>query len=449
MRSKSMKPRLIPLTFPCRDADFDQQLTNLHHLFDEYADILEPIALGSPLPEAEAVVFPQVLGDAYRHLVDFKAIHIPILFITSEFGTVSMWDWEIRSYLRAEGVETLAPYNLQQARLLCKSLAVKRALQHTKFLVYQDNPGEGFQPSIFKRFYWWENECIQRMQERFGLTVVKKSFRDLGAAAKEIPDQQAQAAWRPWQNKLNIANISERALLSAVKIYLAVKGEIERDPAIQAVGINCLNESQFSDTTPCLAWAMLHEEIDLTWGCEADLVSMLTQHLLHRCIGQTEAGNIPLMMTNLYPFLMGQAALKHERIPYFPTIEQPENHILAAHCGYLGVLPGCYAVEWALRKKVLAIVDSNATAIDARLAPGEITLVKLAPDFWHIMAVESHLTGYAQYQDSDCLNGAVIRVPDGHKLMDDLFSHHYVIMAGHCRSDIELLGKVFGLEMVS
>jgi hypothetical protein len=443
-----MKPRLIPLAFAGRDADFDRQLAHLRRLLTADAEILEPVQLGAPLPEAEAVVFPQVLGDAYRQLADFKAIPIPILFITSEFGTVSMWDWEIRSYLRAEGVETLAPYNLEQAQLICKALAAQRALRQTKFLVYQDNPGEGFQPSIFKRFYWWEDECIQRMQAKFGLSVVKKSFRELGAAAKEIPDGQAQAAWRPWQSRIKLGEISPRALVSAVKLYLAVKAEIERDPAIQAVGINCLNESQFSDTTPCLAWAMLHEEIDLTWGCEADLVSMLTQHLLHRAIGQRDGAQIPLMMTNLYPFLMGQAALKHERIPHFPTVEKPEDHILAAHCGYLGVLPGCYATEWTLRKKVLAIVDENATAIDARLPVGAFTLAKLSPDFRQIMAVEGYLEGYAQYSNSDCLNGAVLRVPDGRKLVDSLFSHHAIMMSGHNHSEIELLGKIFGLEVV-
>jgi hypothetical protein len=193
---------------------------------------------------------------------------------------------------------------------------------------------------------------------------------------------------------------------------------------------------------------MLHDEIDLTWGCEADLVSMISMHLLHRCIGLPETGGIPIMMTNLYPFLMGQAALKHERIPDFPTLEEPENHILAAHCGYLGVLPSRYAAEWALRKKVLAIVDENASAIDARLAPGEITLAKISPDFQQIMAVEANLVGYAQYPGSDCLNGAIIRVPDGPKLMDALFSHHYVIMGGHRRREIEWMGKIFGLEVV-
>ena len=102
---------------------------------------------------------------------------------------------------------------------------------------------------------------------------------------------------------------------------------------------------------------------------------MLTKYILN---GSLDA---PIMMTNLYPFLMGQAALKHERIPNFPDVDEPENHILVAHCGYLGVVPERFSTEWALRPKVLAIVDENATAIDARLPEGDVTLAKLQPTF--------------------------------------------------------------------
>src|SRR6185503_17938104 len=118
-----MKARLVPLYFKIgRDADFDKQVTTLRSLLAEEAEILEPVALGSPLPQAEAVVFPQLLGEAYRHIEEFKAIKLPILIITSEFGTVSMWDWEIAAYLKAEGVETLAPYNLEQTQKICRAL---------------------------------------------------------------------------------------------------------------------------------------------------------------------------------------------------------------------------------------------------------------------------------------------------------------------------------------
>jgi len=382
-----MKARLVPVYFPGRDADFDIQVARLTDLLAEDAEILPPVALGAPIMEADAVVFPQMLGDAYRHLAEIKAITLPMLIITSEFGTVSMWDWEIASYLRTEGVETIAPYSLDQTRTLCRGLAVRRELKQTRFLVFQDNPGAGAQASIFKRFYWWEDECTRRIFDKFGVTIVKQSFKKLGAEAQAIPDSEAAAVWQQWQARLPIGNISQRALYSAIKLYIAVKRELDADPRIQGVGINCLNESHFSDTTPCLAWNMLYEERGFIWGCEADTVSMLTKYMLHRSLGT------PIMMTNLYPFLMGQAALRHERIPAFPAVADPENHILVAHCGYLGVLPQSFATEWVLRQKVLGIVNDNATAIDARLPIGKVTLAKLQPGFDTLSVVEGQLTG--------------------------------------------------------
>lgn len=437
-----IKARLVPVYFAsAQDPDFAQQVANLRMLISEDADILEPVPLGASLPEADAVVFPQLLGEAYRRLGNFKAIKLPLLIITSEFGTMSMWDWEIASYLRSEGVETIAPYNLEQTRTICRALAVKRDLRRSKFVVFQDNPGEGFQASIFKRFYWWEDEASQRMLDRFGITIEKRSFRQLGAEAKELPDSEAEQIWAQWQSRLNIGPMPERSLFSALKLYSTVRRVVNEDESIKGVGINCLNESHFSDTTPCLAWNMLYEERRLIWGCEADTVSMLTKYILHQSLGA------PIMMTNMYPFLMGQAALKHERIPAFPDIDEPENHVLVAHCGYLGVLPQSFSTEWTLRRKVLAIVDENATAIDARLPVGDVTLAKLHPTFDTLSVIEGTLRGYVQYPDSDCINGAIIRVPDGHRFMERLSSHHYLLLTGHHRGAIDMLAKILDLQI--
>ncbi len=435
-----MKARLVPVYFvPGRDVDFDTQLAAMQTLLTDDVEFLQPVALGESLPEAEAVVFPQFLGEAYRQVENFRKIELPILIITSEFGTLSMWDWEIASYLKSEGVATIAPYNLAQTKKICRGLAVKRELGQTKFLVFQDNPGEGFQASIFKRFYWWEDECTQRMMEKFGISLVKKSFKAFGAKAAAIPDKDVEALQENAAYKTE--SLSAKAHNSALKMYLALKGELETDESIRSVGINCLNESHFSDTTPCLAWHMLYEERDLIWGCEGDTLSMLTQYILHKSL------DTPIMMTNLYPFLLGQAALKHERIPDFPEVDEPENHVLVAHCGYLGVLPKSFSTEWTLRPKVLAIVDENATAIDARLPTGPVTLAKLDPTLNKISVSEGSLTGYVQYQDSDCLNGGIIKVADGDRLVNTLSSHHSLLMTGHNLVDIKLLAKVFDLAV--
>ncbi len=168
-----MKARLVIYFVKGRDADFDLQLGRLKELLGDQSDFLEPFPLGGSLPEAEAVIFPQFLGEAYHRVDQFNAIQLPILVITSEFGTVLMWDWEIVSYLRAEGVETIAPSSLEQTQKILQALQLKRDTQGTKFLVFQDNPGEGFQSEIFKRFYWFEPECIQRMQDKFCIAKVK------------------------------------------------------------------------------------------------------------------------------------------------------------------------------------------------------------------------------------------------------------------------------------
>jgi L-fucose isomerase-like protein len=277
------------------------------------------------------------------------------------------------------------------------------------------------------------------MQDKFGVTIVKKSFRELGEQARAIPDAEAEAAWRSRQ--VPTRGLTPRNILSALKVYLAVQRHLEADPQVEAVGINCLNESRFSDTVPCLTWNLLYEECQMIWGCEADIVSMLTKYILHKSLG------MPIMMTNLYPFLMGQAALKHERISHFPDVPDPDDHILAAHCGYLGVLPQSFATEWQLVPKVLAIVDENSAVIDARLAEGPMTLAKLDPGFERFTVAEGSLEGYVQYPGSDCRNGAVLRVANGRRMLGSIASHHYLLMTGHQQRDIELVGKAFELEL--
>ncbi len=442
-----MKAKLVPIYFKTADdPDFSAQLRKLHELLAEEAEILEPVQLGGRLPETDGVIFPQMLGDAYREVDKIRELPQPLMIVTSEFGTVSMWDWEINSYLTDKGIKVIGPTDLEKTKQVCRAFALKRQLKQSKLLVFQDSPasGGGNQNELFKRFYWWEPECINAIEKKYGVTVVKKSFKKLAEDARAIPDDAARTVWEQRKANSPIGNITERAILSAVKTYMAVKVELDQDPDIVAVGINCLNESMFSETTPCLAWNLLYEDQRMVWGCEADLVSMMTKVLISKTL------DVPFMMTNLYPFQMGDAALKHEHIPYFPEVDgPPENYILAAHCGYLGVVPRAFSTEWKLKEKVLAIVDDNATAIDARLPEGDITLVKLMPPFDRWSVVEADLPKYAQFENSHCLNGAVIHVPNGKRLVNDLVSHHYIITTGHNLNELAMVAKVFGLECIT
>src|SRR5215831_7889599 len=126
MKHRVEKAVLLPLHFTTESGEeFNRQLAALHQLLDNDATILAPAALGSAIPgSVDAAVLPEVLGAAYRTMSSLKRLPVPILLITSEFGTVSMWDWEIAAYMRAEGIDSLAPTNPKQAKMICRALGV-------------------------------------------------------------------------------------------------------------------------------------------------------------------------------------------------------------------------------------------------------------------------------------------------------------------------------------
>jgi len=437
-----MKTILIPVYFdPGRDENFDKHLRIVKDLLKEDAEFTEPYALGKPLPEADAVIFPQMLGEAYNRIAELKAITLPIMVITSVFGTVNMWDWEVVHYLKLNGIQTICPPGLEDTKLVCRALLARRLLTQSKFVVYQDDPAgpTGQQSDIFKRFYWLEKESAKKMFEKYGIRIEHRSFKKLATSASLISDTEAQVVINNWKSKQK--SISGRPLLSAVKLYMELKKEYSKENNILAMGLNCLNESKSCDTTPCLAWNLLYQEEKLVWGCEADTMVMLTEIIADKVL------QVPFFMTNLYPFIMGQAALAHERIPNFPEVDEPDNHILAAHCGYFGLLPEVFSDKWNLRKRVLAMVNENATAIDATMPTGPVTLIKFQPYLQKISLSEAELTGYVQYENSDCLNGGIIRVKDGQNFVDKVVSHHYVLMAGHHKAAMNLIAKIFDYEL--
>ncbi len=439
-----MKAKLVPVYFPSKDEQFQKQIDYLKKNLGDYAEILGPVPLGADIPaDVDAVLFPQILGDAYTMADEIRKIDnagLPMLVITSAYGTFSMWDWEINNFLRSKGMNFLMPHNLETSKKLCKILTVKREMKNTKFRVYQDNPGEGMQPWIFKCFYWWGDECTEQINRKFGVEIEKKSFKKLAEDAKAVSDADAKAEWKKWD--FPVEGLGDKAINNAVKMFLALERDMD-DEAIKGMGINCLNESAFSDTTPCLAWNMLYEKYGMMWACEADTVTLTTKYLLHKSLG------MPIMMTNIYPFLMDKAATAHEKIPGLPEfVHDWEDHVLLAHCGYFGLVPRSFCSSWTCKPPVLEIVDKDAHMFDARFPEGPLTLAKLDATMDKMFVTEGELEGYIQYDEtSDCRNGGILKVKDGHRFLDKVYSHHLLFMTGKQQRDISLVGKIFDIDM--
>ena len=67
-----MKAKLLPLYFkernPRETREFEEQLKKLQILYGAEADFLPPQPLGEPVPpDADAIVFPQLLGAVFQY----------------------------------------------------------------------------------------------------------------------------------------------------------------------------------------------------------------------------------------------------------------------------------------------------------------------------------------------------------------------------------------------
>lgn len=153
-----MKARLVPLQFEEmneREQDeFREQMKLLTEMYGDVAQFEEPVKVGEEMPEgADAAVFPLLIFAAYRHDEQLISCSLPMIILTSEYGTIEMWDWEIATYLRQLGCRVFTPYSVDMAKTIMRAFAVKRKLADgAKFLMFQDTPGEGKQANIFKKF---------------------------------------------------------------------------------------------------------------------------------------------------------------------------------------------------------------------------------------------------------------------------------------------------------
>lgn len=442
-----MKAKLLPMQFEGADPkEFVRILDVLKEIYKDEAEFLSPVMAGDTVPEeADAVLFPVMWVNAYTQIdLLCQTIHIPVLVLTTVHGVSLMFDWESVSYMKSHGLEVYYPHSVELAKTVMKAIALKREMKHQKFLIFQDSNGEGLIAEQFKIFYWWHESCTRDLKEKFGITIVRKSFKALCAKAEAIEDDVAREELKRW--KFDNAVPYEHPVLGAIKLFIALRDAVDEEGNVVGCGVNCLNEAFSSDTTPCLAWNLLYQDRGVMWVCESDTSSLMTQYLLGKTIDSS------IFTTNIYPFLSGMPALSHEKIQSFPQVVDPDDHALLVHCGYLGCFPQTMATKWTLRPPVLGwhswnIVGENAVAVDAEVPCGDLTLCKLHESFQSIFVEKAKLEEYVQYPGSDCRNGGLIRVPDGYKLMENIYSHHIIVMTGKRTNQVKAVAQIFSLKI--
>ncbi len=428
-----MKAKVVPILFPDQknEGRFADQLQLVKEMFADEAEFLDPAQLEGELPEADAAVLFSLPPKTVYHKVELlKKVSLPMIVISSEYGARSMWDWENFTYLRAEGVNVYSPYTQELTRILLRTVAFKRQMKSSKLLIWMSDPHQGF--------YFFDRQSAERIHDTFGVTVEFASYKDVCERARQIPDEDARREAK--ERVVLKEDVRGSRLLNAYKLYMAMREQIDATPGVIGVGCACLDEPYYTTTTPCLAWNLLNRERGLAVVCEGDIISLMTECIVENTIGKGT------FSTNIYPFLMGLAAIRHEKISHFPPVDSPDDHALLVHCGYCGMIPEKMASSWVLRPSVLGMVNEDAVMVDARIAEGDITLVKLHSSFDRWFLSPAELEGYAQYPGSDCRNGGVIRLKDGYEFMNGVYSHHITVLPGRYVAYLKFVGELLGLK---
>lgn len=435
-----IRAKVVPIRFKEINArelgEYKQQLEILNAIYGDVAEFMDTVVAGDPILECDAIVFPQLIGAAYHYKDVLRQYDKPMIVITSQFGTVDMWDWELIAYMRSAGFNVFSPYNIELGKVIFRAIAAKEHMKGAKFLMFQDDPGEGMQAYIFKRFYWWEKECSEQIEKFFGARLIYKSWKAVNQRAAEIDAQKALYEFASWD--IPCEGITEENKLNVARLYLAICEVIDELGGVDGIGANCLNESMYSNTTPCLIWNMLFEKYGIIWCCEGDTLTLISTYVLYQSLRQ------PIMMTNIYPFLVGKAAIHHEKIDDFPPVPDPENYALGVHCGYAGFAPRSFCSKWKMVPKVLAIVDEKAYMIDCELPTGDMVLAKINPSFDRITVIPGQLEKYVQFPGTDARNASLLHYSKGEKVMEELPSHHQMIITGRQQAAITQIARVFG-----
>jgi hypothetical protein len=84
---REMKAKLLPVYFRVgMDEEYRRQLATLQDLLAEEAEFLDPVPIGSEATGADALLFSQILGEAYRTAGELKNMQLPVLIVTPPLG---------------------------------------------------------------------------------------------------------------------------------------------------------------------------------------------------------------------------------------------------------------------------------------------------------------------------------------------------------------------------
>jgi len=216
--------------------------------------------------------------------------------------------------------------------------------------------------------------------------------------------------------------VADADLLLSARMLLVLRELVERH-ALDAVTVKCQYElSQLYGYTPCVALSLLGDELPV--GCEADILTILTELVLHLLSGWV--------------------------VSYIDIHEAAPGRILAAACGFA---PFSLAAP-AARELSRWVWDAFQGVLNSSpYREGAVTLARIARDGagFKLHCATGSSVGKSDWNEVGCpaFPGMDI-VPDGdaERFATELVSNHYALVYGDLRRELELFCARTGVRFI-
>lgn len=231
-----------------------------------------------------------------------------------------------------------------------------------------------------------------KLHDNFRFNLVKISMDEF---VREIEKHKIEPTFRKkeleekWKNK--------EVLKGALEIYGALK-RLAKKYSLSGLTVRCFDLLGKYKNTSCLALALLNDE-GITAGCEGDVPSLVTMHVMSKLTG------MPCFMANP------------------STINFQDQSLILAHCTIPLKLTNGYTLDTHFESNL-------GIGIKGEMRPGEITITKICPDLKSIFVSSGEIKENLSLPNY-CRTQIKVSLDDGLKdLMEIPFGNHLIISYG-------------------
>jgi L-fucose isomerase-like protein len=248
-------------------------------------------------------------------------------------------------------------------------------------------------------------------KKRFGIDIEPVRIEELNNLLNQLPESSQIVFKKRFASSENLAEISEKELLKAERIYRALK-RIQTNYLFTAVTLRCFDILDSEKTTGCMALAALNDE-NVCAGCEADVPAAISMIIAQK------VAKIPVFMANPSQIRGDEAVFAHCTVPC--SILQ--QHSLDTH-----------------------FESGIGLAIAGKFAGGPVTLFKIDNHARNYVVAEGQILRPGH--DSNLCRTQIHTFFKGinEYLLQKPLGNHQIIIPGHHAKRIRLLMDFCGLK---